>query len=110
MFPIAQTRPPVEDAATAYNGAVTPDPRPRLGLGDCLHLVPFQCSVKAEGAVPTAQTSRAEIALTPLRAVPCRPAPGTTLHLVPFQCSIVASLLTAQALPRDVAVTAVRPR
>src|SRR5712691_10006549 len=67
-----------------------------LGLGATVQLAPSQCKMRVCGlakevgsANPTAQTSLAETAVTPLSwSIGPTLGLGTTLHLRPFQCSI----------------------
>src|SRR5689334_14475438 len=95
--------------ASVAETAATPDstlPRvpPGLGLGTCVHLVPFQCSIKVrlppalDGYEPTAQASLAEVAATEISSLPAEGLGlGTCVQAVPFQCS--AKVRTAVPVP-----------
>src|SRR5262249_56183837 len=79
-------------------GRWAPGPGP-FGLATMLQAVPFQCSVSVWNTVPalveiwkspTAQTSLAEMAVTPLRWLFSVPSLGlgTIAQFLPFQCSM----------------------
>src|SRR5262249_59429728 len=85
-----------DTAATPLSPAPGPTP---LGLATMLQAVPFQCSVRVWNTVPAplvvwkspaAQTSFAEMAVTPASRVFCALALGvvTTDQLRPVQCSV----------------------
>src|SRR5437899_2242968 len=93
-MPTAQTS-FAEPTATLRSELTARKVASRLGLRTTLHELPSQCSTSVSGApdapvlVPTAQTSVAETAATPVnRRVRDEAAAGTRLQLAPFQCSI----------------------
>jgi DNA-binding CsgD family transcriptional regulator len=89
-----------------------------LGLAARVHFRPFQCSIKVvpPSVSPTAQASRAEVAVTAFSLLPPAGAGlGTLAHFLPFQCTIsvvgVPPLKydpTAQALVAETTATPFR--
>ena len=94
-------------------------PLSAFGLGTIDHPAPFHCSAKVRAlsvgvsVVPTAHTSVAEMAATPVRSPePVGVGLATRFQAEPFQCPInvlpLALTPTAQALVREMAATAAR--